>query len=139
MPRLDSLQWLRALAAMMVLIGHVIEEAAHYRGVTIPAANLPWTRGVDIFFVISGFVIALSMAHFTQSRDGARAFLLRRAVRVVPLYWLFTTLMVAALLLAPSGVKDTDLDPPRSSPAIFFCPTNDMTAASRLSSRSAGP
>lgn len=122
MPRLDSLQWLRALAAMMVLVGHVIEEAAHYRGVTILAASLPWTRGVDIFFVISGFVITLSMARFAGSAEGARAFLLRRAIRVVPLYWLFTTLMVAALLVAPSGVKDTDLDPAQILSSYLFWP-----------------
>ncbi len=122
MSRLDSLQWLRALAAMMVLVGHVIEEAAHYRDIAIPAAALPWTRGVDIFFVISGFVITLSMAHLAGSSQGARVFLLRRVIRVVPLYWIFTTLMVAALLVAPSGVKDTDLDPAQILSSYFFWP-----------------
>jgi peptidoglycan/LPS O-acetylase OafA/YrhL len=122
MPRLDSLQWLRALAAMMVLIGHVIEEVAHYRGQTLSAAALPWTRGVDIFFVISGFVITLSMIRFAGSVQGAGAFLLRRTLRVVPLYWLFTTLMVLTLLIAPSGVKDTDLDPAQILSSYLFLP-----------------
>ncbi len=107
---------------MMVLIGHVIEEAAHYRELTLSAAALPWTRGVDIFFVISGFVITLSMIRFAGSPQGTGAFLLRRALRVVPLYWLFTTLMVATLLVAPSGVKDTDLDPAQILSSYLFLP-----------------
>jgi peptidoglycan/LPS O-acetylase OafA/YrhL len=122
MPRLDSLQWLRALAAMMVLVGHVLEEAAHYRGFGAGAAALPWTRGVDVFFVISGFVIALSARRHAGSGAGAGAFLLRRTIRVVPLYWLFTTLMVVALLAAPGAVKDTDLDPAQIVSSYFFYP-----------------
>lgn len=122
MPRLDSLQWLRALAAMMVLVGHVLEEAAHYRGIGAVAADLPWTRGVDVFFVISGFVIALSGQRHAGSGAGAGAFLLRRAIRVVPLYWMFTTLMVAALLVAPGGVKETELDPFQIVSSYFFYP-----------------
>lgn len=122
MSRLDSLQWLRALAAIMVLVGHVIEEAAHYRGLTLAAAALPWTRGVDIFFVISGFVITLSMFRFAGSLHGAGAFFLRRILRVVPLYWLFTTLMVITLLVVPSGVKDTELDPAQFLSSYLFLP-----------------
>jgi peptidoglycan/LPS O-acetylase OafA/YrhL len=122
MPRLDSLQWLRALAAMMVLTGHALEEAAHYRGIGAGAAALPWTRGVDVFFVISGFVIALSARRHAGSGAGAGAFLLRRVIRVVPLYWLFTTLMVVALLAAPGAVKDTDLDPAQILSSYFFYP-----------------
>jgi peptidoglycan/LPS O-acetylase OafA/YrhL len=83
---------------------------------------LPWTRGVDIFFVISGFVITISMIRFAGSAQGAGAFLLRRTLRVVPLYWLFTSLMVVTLLIAPSGVKDTDLDPAQILSSYLFLP-----------------
>ena len=60
MPRLAGLQLLRGLAATMVLIGHVIAEAEHYFARPLPGDAIPWTRGVDIFFVISGFIITLS-------------------------------------------------------------------------------
>lgn len=105
--RLDGLQTLRAMAALMVLIGHVRAEAEHFLGLDLPGAALPWTRGVDVFFVLSGFIIALSATRFPGR---PLAFLKRRAWRVVPLYFLFTTLMVLSLLLLPSGVKDTTLD-----------------------------
>lgn len=59
-PKLPGLQALRGLAAVMVLIGHVLAEAEHYFALPLPGDAIPWTRGVDIFFVISGFVITLS-------------------------------------------------------------------------------
>jgi exopolysaccharide production protein ExoZ len=118
--RIDALQWLRALAAGMVLVGHVLEEAAHYRGMGAEvAAGLPWTRGVDVFFVISGVVIALSAARWDGSPGG---FLWRRVLRVVPLYWLFTTLMVVALVVVPGGVKETELEPGQIVASYLFLP-----------------
>ncbi|SFO93722.1 acyltransferase family protein [Tranquillimonas alkanivorans] len=121
MPRLPGLQALRAAAALMVLIGHAMAEAAHYIG-PLPGSGLPWTRGVDLFFVISGFVIALSAARVPPDPAGAVDFLRRRALRVVPLYYVFTTLMVAVLLAMPSGVKDTPLDSAQIVHSYLFLP-----------------
>ena len=104
---LPGLQMLRALAAMMVLVGHVIAEAEHYLSVPLPGDAIPWTRGVDIFFVIPGFVVTLSA---TRLIGQSVNFLRRRLLRVVPLYFLFTTLMVLVLVLVPAGLKDTRLD-----------------------------
>jgi exopolysaccharide production protein ExoZ len=118
--RIDALQWLRALAAGMVLVGHVLEEAAHFRGMGAEVArSLPWTRGVDVFFVISGVVIALSAARW---EGGAGGFLWRRVMRVVPLYWMFTTLMVIALVVVPGGVKETQLEPGQIVASYLFLP-----------------
>jgi exopolysaccharide production protein ExoZ len=83
---IDGIQYLRAIAALMVVAHH----ARHY----FPQGDA-WSglgsRGVDIFFVISGFI----MAHSTRGyrADGDRSaqayeFLLKRVIRVVPLYWL---------------------------------------------------
>jgi peptidoglycan/LPS O-acetylase OafA/YrhL len=44
----------------MVLIGHALAEAEHYLTRTFPLKELPWTRGVDLFFVISGFIIVVA-------------------------------------------------------------------------------
>jgi peptidoglycan/LPS O-acetylase OafA/YrhL len=91
----------------MVLIGHAIAEAEHYFTVSLHLDFFPWTRGVDIFFVISGFIITLS-----ATRYAARpiAFLKRRVIRVVPLYYVFTTLMVITVFAFPSGPKETTFD-----------------------------
>lgn len=117
--RIAGLQMLRGIAALMVLAGHVMAEAAHYFALDIPLTALPWTRGVDIFFVISGFVVALSARRYA-GRPGA--FLTRRALRVAPLYWIFTTLMVAVVMLAPGAAKETGFDPGQIAASYLFLP-----------------
>ena len=57
-PRLYSLQFLRAVAAIAVVFGHFQFDMARY---VTPETGLPnlmiGNAGVDLFFVISGFVI----------------------------------------------------------------------------------
>ncbi len=60
--------------------------------------------GVDVFFVISGFVMTISLPAVFQFENRARVFLWRRITRIVPLYWLATTLKVALILLIPAVV-----------------------------------
>jgi len=93
-----GIQTLRGLAACMVVAFHATQlwsEHVH--------ANLTWANGalgVDIFFVLSGFV----MAYATRTKKGgphpAREFMERRLVRIVPLYWIVTALTMLKLLAA---------------------------------------
>lgn len=84
---------------------------------------MPWVHwgisGVDLFFVISGFV----MVYTTAGRPVAPArFLLNRIVRIVPLYWVFTLAVFALALAAPMLLQSTTanwLDLIRS---LFFLP-----------------
>ncbi len=92
---------LRALAAMLVLVYHVIRMS---KWAEIPETSLPlfprngWF-GVDLFFVISGFVIALSALGGVARKGAAfrRDFAVRRLARIVPLY-LLTCLAFVALI-----------------------------------------
>jgi exopolysaccharide production protein ExoZ len=65
--------------------------------------------GVDLFFVISGFVIALAAAEIgkAEGRHGTLNFAFRRFARIYPLYW---AVLVAAVLsssvIAPQGWPD---------------------------------
>lgn len=122
MQRLDSIQIMRGIAALMVLIGHAIAEAEHYLSLTLTGGMIPWTRGVDLFFVISGVIIALSGRRYAGQPGGARAFLVRRVIRVVPLYYIFTTLMLIVLLLAPGGLKETTFDAGQILSSYAFYP-----------------
>ena len=86
---IEGIQILRGVAALMVVMHH----ARH----SVPGSE-GWPSfgdtGVDIFFVISGFVMAyttrsLSMASTAGERlDASGEFLRKRLARVVPLYWL---------------------------------------------------
>jgi exopolysaccharide production protein ExoZ len=85
-----SIQYLRAVAAIGVLIFH----AADRTGGRFPMGG----AGVDVFFVISGLIM-WAIAARRPLRPGD--FLLRRATRIVPLYWLATLALAGAWLLAP--------------------------------------
>jgi exopolysaccharide production protein ExoZ len=82
-----SIQYLRALAALGVVLSHASISLLPNERFVIPLKS--GTAGVDMFFVISGFI----MYYTTADRDVSPGqFLLRRVVRVAPLYFLFTTL-----------------------------------------------
>ena len=69
-----------------------------------PGGTLVWRNGesgVDIFFVISGFVMAVTLPGLAKFEHKAWLFLQRRLVRIVPLYWIFTTLRLLRLKYAP--------------------------------------
>lgn len=99
---LQRIQILRFIAASAVVAFH----AAEGFGVRHPATHaFPLAKygylGVDLFFVISGFII-----HLVASSHEAnwRLFLCRRVLRVVPLYWTCTIVMFALLTLLGRGV-----------------------------------
>jgi len=84
-----GLDVLRATAALMVVIAH----GMMYAGATIPALILPGvilaTLGVEIFFVLSGFLIAPGLFAVAEGRMSASRFWLRRAWRTLPSYYIF--------------------------------------------------
>jgi exopolysaccharide production protein ExoZ len=93
---LPGIQVLRGLAATLVLVHHVLEESQPLFGGSIPSPLVLFgASGVDLFFVISGFI----MYHTNRDRfgrGGAPAdFFARRIIRIVPLYWLCTLAVVA--------------------------------------------
>ncbi len=93
----QNIQILRAVAAVMVVIFHVVlwlPRDAASESMLFRLFSEWGKSGVDLFFVISGFVIMLSQAR--QPRPFG-AFMRNRVLRIVPLYWLVTALF---LLLA---------------------------------------
>lgn len=106
MSQLYGIQVLRAFAALMIAVHHVQADAgflAARAGTPFsPSHLLPWTAGVDLFFVISGFIMVHSSAGLFDRPDGARLFIARRVARIVPLYWTVTTLFLLVMLAAPA-------------------------------------
>jgi peptidoglycan/LPS O-acetylase OafA/YrhL len=99
-PAYRLIQVLRAVAAVMVV--------AHHTTILMFARQF-WTGnwvngggGVDIFFVISGFVMTISSAPLRQAPHPARTFLARRLERILPLYWALTTFKVLTVVVAPA-------------------------------------
>ena len=84
--RLLSLQILRAVAALSVVYFHVAGGPKF------------GAFGVDLFFVLSGFVMAMLVAHGASPG----VFMLRRMARIVPLYWLTTLAVVLVGAVQPA-------------------------------------
>ena len=61
---------------------------------------VPWGAGVDLFFVISGFVMVYASNDLFGRRDGPALFMARRLIQIVPLYWAATTLFLLVALIA---------------------------------------
>lgn len=92
-----SIQYLRAVAALMVVLYHANRWA--WRDFDIGAA------GVDIFFVISGFVLWTSIS---ERPAAPLVFLRRRLARVAPLYWILTLLVSGAAFFWPQLFFEAD-------------------------------
>ena len=105
---LYSLQILRSIAATSVVIVHA-------------AGGVFGGFGVDIFFVISGFVMALIIANGTN----AIKFGIGRVARILPLYWLVTSILFILILYKPGATDLPMFDATTTEnylKSIFFIP-----------------
>jgi len=122
-----GLQILRFVAAMLVAVMHITQAIsihvtgrgdAHYWGAG--------SAGVDIFFVISGFVMAIT-TQGEPARGPARlaaawVFIQRRILRIVPLYWFYTLLKAALLLAIPALAVKSTIEPVHFAASLLFIP-----------------
>lgn len=117
--RIASIQALRGMAALLVVFGHArsaaVEMDPGFRPGTFATA---W--GVDLFFVISGFIIVYSSERLFGTRAGPRQFLWRRATRVVPLYWIATTVWLCISMM--KGNHDSELNLGSIALSYLFIP-----------------
>src|ERR1700761_9741340 len=88
-PALDGL---RAIAVLMVFYQHYISNTGG-----APAFNWGWS-GVDLFFVLSGFLITGILYDTRNTLHRFRNFYVRRTLRIFPLYY---GVLLMALLLTP--------------------------------------
>ena len=109
-----AIQYLRAVATSLIAFQHAMGVPAfvHY------AAHFG-TVGVDLFFVISGFIMWTTTE---TSRRGPVQFWLARIVRIVPLYWIFTTTYVAAALITPESFYVVHLEAVHTLKSYLFVP-----------------
>jgi len=107
---LYNLHLLRVIAALGVVYFHTTSTAG---------LKLDWdvgSRGVDVFFVISGFIIA----YIGTGRP--EHFFRRRLIRVVPFYWAATLTVFAVALVAPHVFSTTTASVPHLVSSLAFVP-----------------
>lgn len=118
----DGIQALRFIAAMMVVVTH----ATFYVSERLITGFPVWGKGasgVDVFFVISGFVMMISSQSLVDRPDGAQQFALRRLIRIVPLYWAALSLKAAFMLVAPGVTLLSAIDPVSFITSYLFIPS----------------
>src|ERR1019366_2869669 len=113
---IHPIQYLRGIAALMVVWHHGVGQLATLE------TYFPFrfgTSGVDLFFVISGFIMVVT----TAGRDVTPTeFIARRFVRVVPLYWVLTLALAATALVAPSLFRSVTLTAVSLIQSLLFIP-----------------
>jgi len=105
MNKVDSLQTVRAVAAIMVVIDHSLNQLSKFReyGTVldhyINSAKYLGNIGVMVFFIVSGWIMILTTDNKNWTRNFAKVFILKRIFRVLPLYWIYLTILVGLYLL----------------------------------------
>jgi exopolysaccharide production protein ExoZ len=122
--QLDAIQALRALAASSVCVGHTIYETRLYAGRDALASvpHLPWAAGVDVFFIISGFIMMHTFGARFAEPGAPWSFMERRLLRIVPSYWFFTTALVIVAMLLPGKLDSTKLTTEHAVLSYLFIP-----------------
>jgi exopolysaccharide production protein ExoZ len=122
-----GVQILRLVAAMLVVVMHTTQAISMHNPES--GTGQYWEKGsagVDIFFVISGFVMAMSVSSLAgdgPSRlSAAWVFLKRRLLRIVPLYWFYTLLKAALLLALPGLAMRASIEPGHLVASLLFIP-----------------
>ncbi|UYL08298.1 acyltransferase [Bdellovibrio sp. SKB1291214] len=124
---LKSLETLRIFAAIAVVFSHAGMFSIPFINAFLGVHRFLGAIGVDVFFIVSGYVMYLSASSASVGCEGAARFLLNRVLRIFPLYLIVTGLwlvielnagvhfemqyIVESLLLLPSKVGIQQKDP----------------------------
>lgn len=123
--RYASIQVLRAFAAMGVVATHTSGGVSDQGWIArlIPHLTRYGEIGVDVFFVISGFVIALVAYGEPAGLSSAKRFLSARIARVVPLYWVLTALFLALPVISTNIFGEPETRVWYVISSFFFLPS----------------
>ena len=104
---------------MLVVAFHACDKLAKMEGAN-PAVAFPvGLTGVDIFFVVSGFIIFVTAK---QSDIGPFGFMRKRVIRVVPLYWVLTVMLAAVAIVKPDVLTTSVFETRHFAASMLFIP-----------------
>jgi peptidoglycan/LPS O-acetylase OafA/YrhL len=116
--RISELDGIRGLAVALILLQHLWPNVGFWRA-ALPLTDMGWI-GVDLFFVLSGFLITGILLDTRDRPDYFRRFYIRRVFRIFPLYYAFLILAFGFLALWHSGREMARLENQWGSPIWFF-------------------
>lgn len=106
MRKLEGIQFMRGIAALVVLVYHACSLSVDYAaGAFYAPALVVGKAGVDLFFVISGFVmVASTYERFDDPTEPSR-YVAYRISRIFPPYWILSLVVLVYYLYNPAGVN----------------------------------
>ncbi len=126
--KLSYIQYLRAVAAFAIVLAHIVHEFPKFNGgmpefLNFFASDLIFYEGgVDLFFVISGFIMMHMAEKYFSIPSAPKAFMVRRIIRIVPAYWFFTILFLVPALFFPHVLDRASFEPGNFVASFFFVP-----------------
>lgn len=120
---LMSIQAMRGIATFLVIVAHIqlyvanklmMPDLLSFYGVL--------AASVDSFFVVSGFIMVYASERLFQKPGGMRIYFLRRIARILPMYWLTTTLAVIYLVATYGSMDAAGAPLPYVIASYFFIP-----------------
>ena len=124
--RIENIQALRGIAALLVVIYHLIPIEQKYGGAEtiIPTIAQFGLLGTDLFFVISGFVLVVIAKGKHKKFTDSRKFLFKRISRIYPTYWFYTLLVLIVFLIQPTWVNNSQGNQFDLLSSIFLLPSH---------------
>lgn len=134
---LQSIRALRGIAATLVVIYHACDYAnSHGYPGSKNLFNIG-AYGVDIFFVISGYVMLLSLEKKSGTTytpyQTAKNFIARRIIRITPIYWIGTSILYFIYAIQPQRFRNFTASAEDYIASIFFFPTCRVSGGSTIS------
>jgi len=125
--RITELDGVRAIAVGLVFLNHFAPTK------TAPwldfPRNMAWV-GVDIFFVLSGFLVTAILLKAARNREGYfRNFYARRTLRIFPLYYLLLTASLSIMLMAKGGALLGEMQLSWGSPLWLYAYLGNVRTA----------
>src|SRR4028118_1095072 len=124
--KLNLLQAYRGIAALLVVMVHItITSADLLNQLTFLNLFRAGWSGVDYFFVLSGFIMVYVHRSAIGKKDQLKSFLVKRAMRIYPIYWIITLTVLFFFLVIPGFANNTDLGWGQVILSLLLIPQND--------------
>ncbi|HNJ13866.1 MAG TPA: acyltransferase, partial [Anaerolineales bacterium] len=131
--RVKELDGVRGIAIFVVVAFHLLKRADYFTNNEIlhfisRLSSIGWV-GVDIFFVLSGFLITSILLKTKAEKNYFKNFYIRRALRIFPLYFVFIAII---LILIPKLDPDFVPEVPRALPFLLLYQQNWLMLFSKI-------
>ncbi|MEG3975966.1 acyltransferase [Microcoleus sp. herbarium8] len=125
--KLNLLQVYRGIAALLVVLFHLNDMSLDRlkKDTFFNLFESGWS-GVDYFFVLSGFIMVYVHRSAIGNKDQLKSFLVKRAVRIYPIYWIVTLIVLVFFLVIPGFANNQDLGFGKIITSLLLLPNQNL-------------